>query len=152
MKNIASLSQTIFLAGVLLYSISGFAKKASYYNVTNAVKKSIVTLNDIPRGSIIYIKDTEGHTVYEKAGCHSKGIDLSFLDNGSYYFEIENTKISRLPFRIASDMVFFKKIKSAFAKNPEHNICHIKNIYPTKSRTVLFHEERKFKHNLLRKF
>ncbi|MDO6759835.1 hypothetical protein Q4566_06440 [Tamlana sp. 2_MG-2023] len=152
MKNIASLSQTIFLAAVLLSSISGFAKKAAYYNITNAIKKSTVALNDIPDGSFISIKDSKGNILYEKARFNSKGVDLSFLENGNYFLQIENSQTIQLPFKVASEMVFFKKIKSTFAQNKAESLCNVKNIYQGKKHMVLFREEQKFNRHPLQKF
>lgn len=111
MKNVIKKSFVLLL---LFMSLLSFAK--DYSNVKNEIKDNItnLTLSDVKKGSILWIKDKNGMLIYkeriEKSGDYSKGFDLTALPNGDYSFELEKeTAIKIIPFQVKSNVVLFKK-------------------------------------------
>ncbi|KAB1066872.1 hypothetical protein F6U93_13545 [Tamlana haliotis] len=140
MKNITSLTQTLLFAGALLFSISGFARKASYYTLSNTAKKTAMTLDQIPLGSFISIVDTQGNILYQKTNSYSKGFDVSFLDNGSYYFQIQNMKASRIPFRVTKNLIFFNKEEDRNKAKINGSIYHLSQLYEGRHNRIHYKE------------
>jgi hypothetical protein len=108
------LSRTGLIAIALSVSLMGFAN-----DLKNPIKKkepkvTSLSFSKVVEGSMLFIKDEMGLTLYKEAirqtGDYSKGFDLTSLPDGEYFFELDtDLKVVVIPFDVESNEVRFRK-------------------------------------------
>tara|TARA_R110002073_G_scaffold40547_5_gene115274 strand:- start:432520 stop:433113 length:594 start_codon:yes stop_codon:yes gene_type:complete len=111
--------KTSLVLVVSLMTMVSYGNEISH-NVNNKeVKITNLTFENVEKGSVLLIKDSNGLVLYkefiEVNGAYSKGFDLTDLPDGSYYFELDKKlELSVIPFYVIIGVVDFdmdKQIK-----------------------------------------
>lgn len=110
-----TVKNNIFLASLLLATIVGFANNKNFTYKTIDSKKVTVEFKDVKKGHLLSIIDKHGVKIYSEVvsenGDLSKIIDMSSLEKGTYYVELEKDfKIIIKPFEVKKHQVFIDKM------------------------------------------
>lgn len=102
------------IAIALSVSLMGFANDLKKPIKEKEPKVTSLSFSKVLEGSMLFIKDEKGLTLYkeaiQKTGEYSKGFDLTSLPDGEYFFELDTElKIVVIPFDVESSEVQFRK-------------------------------------------
>lgn len=108
------LSRKGLIAIALSVSLMGFANDLKKPIKEKEPKVTSLSFSKVLEGSMLFIKDEKGLTLYkeaiQKTGEYSKGFDLTSLPDGEYFFELDTElKIVVIPFDVESNEVQFRK-------------------------------------------
>lgn len=108
------LSRKGLIAIALSVSLMGFANDLKKPIKEKEPKVTSLSFSKVLEGSMLFIKDEKGLTLYkeaiQKTGEYSKGFDLTSLPDGEYFFELDTElKIVVIPFDVESSEVQFRK-------------------------------------------
>ena len=98
----------------------GYSAEKSRLENGLRVKESYVTFNDVKKGSILQLKDTNDQIIYKeeinKSGYYSRKFDFTFLPQGKYFFElVKDLEISTKPFNVnANSVTFYNNVTNFF--------------------------------------
>lgn len=92
-------------------------------------KKTVVTLENVKKGSTLSLKDANGMTLYEESisidGKYDKVFNFNALPEGNYQIEVdEHTMIRVVPVTVKTDRIFFHSDKSSFINKPLFKISN----------------------------
>jgi hypothetical protein len=101
---------TLMIMGTLMSVNYIYASGSTSRKPTSVEKSTRVTFENTNIGAMLYIKDSEEHTLYSEEikteGSLTRGFDLSSLPVNEYYFEIDKENlITRIPFSVDEESV-----------------------------------------------
>lgn len=113
----------MLMVAMLVASLSFANEGIPFFSITNNAKKATIKLENVKQGNILYIKDHYGVKLYEEViqinGLFSKGYDLTALENGGYYFELDTeTQIKMIPFIVSGNFIEVKSEKTKVIFKP----------------------------------
>lgn len=101
---------TLMIMGALMSGNYIYASGSTSRKPSPVEKSARVTFENTNIGAMLYIKDSEDHTLYSEKikteGSLTRGFDLSNLPANEYYFEIDKENlITRIPFTVDEESV-----------------------------------------------
>ncbi|OEK09894.1 hypothetical protein A8C32_10315 [Flavivirga aquatica] len=139
MKNVIKTIKKSLIIATMFASILGNATDVSLITIKEDVKKTALTINNVKKGNLLSIKDSNGIILYKEliktTGTYKKGFDLAVLPDGSYSFVInKDLEINTIPFSVNSSKVLFNKEKETTIHKPylkqENGIIYITKFAP----------------------
>lgn len=114
MKNVITNTKKRFLIVAMFTTLLSFANERSIFIIKNDAEKTSIYLENVRKGNLLSIKDTNGVVLYEERmeqnGNYIKGFNLTLLQNGLYVFELEKDfEIKTIPFEIKYNEVILNK-------------------------------------------
>ncbi|MDZ7615280.1 MAG: hypothetical protein U5K51_17465 [Flavobacteriaceae bacterium] len=92
-------------------------------------KKTVITLKNVKKGSILTLKDAAGMTLYEESisndGKYDKVFNFNALPEGNYQIEVDEfTMIKVIPVTVKADGIYIHSDKTSFINKPLFKISN----------------------------
>lgn len=118
MKNILKKSLVL----VVLFS-TFLANANSSLKIYNDDTKTTITVNNVKQGNELFVKDTQGITLYSEtiknSGDYIKSFNLTKLPDGDYFFEIDKRlEVKIMHFTVLESVVSFEKDNETIVFKP----------------------------------
>ena len=120
MKRLAKTSLVIVVMFTTMLSV---ANEFTTLTKEKTSKITNVTFENVKKGALLLIKDKNSLVLYkeliERSGKYTRGFDLTALQDGSYYFELDKqVEINITPFVVKSNVVTFNKSEQHTINKP----------------------------------
>ncbi|WP_432416484.1 hypothetical protein, partial [Flavivirga aquatica] len=112
MKNVIKIIKKSLVIATVFATILSNATEVSLITVKEDVKKTALTINNVKKGNLLSIKDSNGIILYKEliktTGTYKKGFDLAVLPDGNYFFVVDkDLEVNTIPFSVNSSKVLF---------------------------------------------